>query len=64
MGDIPCIASDKIVHRNNGMAFGQKTITQMRTQKTSAASDKDTQLNTPLLNLVQIYRQFTITLAG
>jgi hypothetical protein len=36
MSDISNIASDQIIKSNNLMTLTQETITQMRTQKTSA----------------------------
>ena len=43
MGDVPGVAGDEIVHRNDRVAFGQETITEMRANKASAASDEYTQ---------------------
>mgnify|MGYP001810678433 CR=1 FL=1 len=39
MGQIFRPAGDKIIHTDDFMPFGNQTITQMRTKKTSRASD-------------------------
>ena len=43
MGDVPGIAGDEIVHRNDRMTLSEKTITEMRANKASAASNEYTQ---------------------
>jgi hypothetical protein len=37
--DVSGFAGNKIIHGNNGVAFGQKTITQMRTEKAGATGN-------------------------